>query len=330
VIDRSRLEDLILARLGIQNARPLSMGDLGKSLAALLGRELSAAESRSEITEAIARLRAGAFVDSTKLALTTSGGKRLAEALGVATLPKVKNWGDFKRRHLVRFFERGPAAATPESLGLALLARKLGLPERSARSESALANAWLAKALGVEGEGLSPFRLRTASLAASLKVPARPKLSEVVRLSIAAVSGARTAAPSDVAEALVARWLTEGSDTAPGAATSSPSNGGTRDRVLDRAVVKVRHALRQSSVRRFGPSKVFIASVWETLRTDPELAGLGEAGFKALLVAAHQRGDLTLARADLVAAMDPADVSASETRHLNATYHFIQDSGEQP
>jgi hypothetical protein len=47
-----------------------------------------------------------------------------------------------------------------------------------------------------------------------------------------------------------------------------------------------------------------------------------------VLVAAHPRGDLTLTRADLVAAMDPKDVAASETRHLNATYHFIQDSGE--
>jgi hypothetical protein len=32
---------------------------------------------------------------------------------------------------------------------------------------------------------------------------------------------------------------------------------------------------------------------------------------------------LELSRADLVAAMDPEDVRSSETRHLNAEFHFI-------
>src|SRR5690606_35612296 len=95
------------------------------------------------------------------------------------------------------------------------------------------------------------------------------------------------------------------------------------DAFVARAAAKIEQAARAPSARRFGPDKVFIASVWESLARDPELCGLGEAGFKDLLVEAHRRGLVDLSRADLVAAMDPRDVAASETRHRNATYHFI-------
>jgi hypothetical protein len=329
LIDRARLEDLILARLSVQGARPLSPTDLAKAVEVFLDREVRGTGARQEIADAIARLRDGGYVEPATLVLTNSGTERLCSALALPALPKARSWGDFKRKHLVRLFEKGPAAADPATLGLKLIARKLGLPDRSARSESALANAWMAKALGLEGDGLSPFRIRTACLAASLKIPARPRLEDVVRLSVTALSGARTAGPGDVAHAMVAHWLTEGSvmsGASPSVDASGPQGQG-EPRL--HAIQKVREAARSATVRRYGPSKVFIASVWEALRSDPEFSGLGETGFKNLLIAAHQRGDLTLARADLVAAMDPADVAASEIRHLNATYHFIQDNGDQ-
>jgi hypothetical protein len=40
-------------------------------------------------------------------------------------------------------------------------------------------------------------------------------------------------------------------------------------------------------------------------------------------VSAHRQRELELARADLVAAMDPTLVAASETRTDGATFHFI-------
>jgi len=48
------------------------------------------------------------------------------------------------------------------------------------------------------------------------------------------------------------------------------------------------------------------------------------ADFKKRLVAAHRAGLLTLARADLVEAMDRWDVAKSEAAYLSATYHFIR------
>ncbi len=80
--------------------------------------------------------------------------------------------------------------------------------------------------------------------------------------------------------------------------------------------------------KRFGVGKVFISSAYAELKNDARVRSLGIDGFKQALVDAHRRGVLTLTRADLVAAMDPKDVAASETHHLNATYHFIQLGGE--
>jgi hypothetical protein len=73
----------------------------------------------------------------------------------------------------------------------------------------------------------------------------------------------------------------------------------------------------------FGDRKVFVSAVWDQLRRDPRWAERGLAGFKADLVAAHRAGELTLARADLVAAMDPALVAASEIAVDGASFHFV-------
>ena len=48
------------------------------------------------------------------------------------------------------------------------------------------------------------------------------------------------------------------------------------------------------------------------------------ADFKNRLVQAHRARLLELGRADLVEAMDPADVRESATPYLNAVYHFVR------
>jgi hypothetical protein len=49
-----------------------------------------------------------------------------------------------------------------------------------------------------------------------------------------------------------------------------------------------------------------------------------EDAFKARLVSAHRQQLLELSRADLVEAMDPKDVDASEARYLRSTFHFVR------
>jgi hypothetical protein len=88
-------------------------------------------------------------------------------------------------------------------------------------------------------------------------------------------------------------------------------------------VATVRTVAEKARDGVFGDRKVFISSVWNALRAVPPWTALALDDFKAELIAAHRRQELVLARADLVAAMDPTLVASSETRTDGATFHFI-------
>lgn len=75
---------------------------------------------------------------------------------------------------------------------------------------------------------------------------------------------------------------------------------------------------------RFG-GKVFISAIWELASRDPRLASMSYSDFKKSLLAANRKGLLELRRADLVAAMDPDAVRASETMDRGAVFHFVYD-----
>jgi hypothetical protein len=75
---------------------------------------------------------------------------------------------------------------------------------------------------------------------------------------------------------------------------------------------------------RFGDRKVFIATIRRALRRT-KYASLPRAAIDELLFRAHRERLLQLARADLVAAMDPDEVRDSELRVDGATFHFVVD-----
>ena len=75
---------------------------------------------------------------------------------------------------------------------------------------------------------------------------------------------------------------------------------------------------------RFGTRKVFISSIWSVL-VDAGRTALTLDGFKVQLLAAQHAGQLSLARADLIAAMPSAVVIASEIDRDGATWHFAID-----
>jgi len=77
---------------------------------------------------------------------------------------------------------------------------------------------------------------------------------------------------------------------------------------------------------RFGPEKVFVSEIWD--RVGGRL-GMSLQQFKAWLVDRNRAGDLTLARADLVGAMDPDQVRRSEIDVHGATFHFVLDRSAQ-
>jgi hypothetical protein len=74
---------------------------------------------------------------------------------------------------------------------------------------------------------------------------------------------------------------------------------------------------------RFGERKVFIAAIRRALRAT-DYAGLPRAAIDELLLRANREDLLQLARADLVAAMDPDEVRDSEVTHpMGAHFHFV-------
>ena len=112
----------------------------------------------------------------------------------------------------------------------------------------------------------------------------------------------------------------------PGGRDAEPANGsqpaGGPPAGLEEFARRVREAAGRARSGVFGDRKVFISALWR------DLAGRDGAGsleqFKQRLVEANRRGLLRLYRADLVEEMDPAEVAASATRYLDATFHFVE------
>jgi hypothetical protein len=85
----------------------------------------------------------------------------------------------------------------------------------------------------------------------------------------------------------------------------------------------VRDALKRvKGPGRFGDRKVFVSALWQ--RVGRQL-GMPLDEFKRWLASQHRAGALQLARADLVAAMDPHLVASSEIRDRGAEFHFVVD-----
>lgn len=76
---------------------------------------------------------------------------------------------------------------------------------------------------------------------------------------------------------------------------------------------------------RFGDRKIFISALWRAASKDSRLEGMSFEGFKKALLAAHRERLISMARADLVAAMDEGAVAASEFEADGATFHFVID-----
>jgi beta-galactosidase GanA len=84
----------------------------------------------------------------------------------------------------------------------------------------------------------------------------------------------------------------------------------------------VTEAARSSTDGRWHGA-VFISHVWKTLQARG-IVGITFERFKRRLIEAYQKDLIELSRADLVDAMPAADVSASETVHSGARFHFVR------
>src|SRR5262249_23068642 len=149
-----------------------------------------------------------------------------------------------------------------------------------------------------------PPEVRAVFVQRYLRGPAAPPERQIRVVATTAIGAPRPELRALV-DALVVRWL-----------AGDTLGGSTFERDVLRAAA-------EPTVARFGDRKVFVSSLWEQLRRDPRWAALSLDDLKARLVAAHRAGRLVLARADLVAAMDPELVAASETTADGASFHFV-------
>jgi hypothetical protein len=321
-----RLELLTLARLSVAGKSPRS-SIVSAALFAFVTTQLTPAEWRQRFADLIHSLREKGLVEDETLALTTTGWLRLQKSLGLSARPSTKTWRAFTKKYLPRLI--GPRTGAPPNADLALLvlSERLRIPSEAARTPARLVNSWLRNVYGIRSSQVTLGALRAALLARELGVPTRADLDRVVRVGAAKLAGAPRADRQELTRALTTRWLAGGQSIHGGereAEATLSGDVGSSAAASSGLIHKIKEAARRADARHFGPDKVFIASVWDALRNDPDVSSLGEGGFKRALIDAHRTGALVLARADLVAAMDPDDVAASETHHLNATYHFIQ------
>jgi len=305
-----RLEALVVARAHAAVA-VLTLGELVKPLARFAPAELTPAAWRDRLAEVAAALRARGVIDADhrvadpgELARRIGGGggarrwpelsDRVLPGLGLgiaaddaklrARLDSRDAWAAAIVARALGLWRGGPPPSLP-ALCDALVWRELGLPGAPKRCPPELRALFVQRRLGSEAG--PPERLVRVLAAREVEAP-RPELRAL-------------------RDALVRRWLV-------GRALGAEPAG---------FAAEVLRAAGASADGWFGDRKVFVSAVWSELRRDPRWAELALAEFKARLVAAHRAGELTLARADLVAAMDPALVAASEIAADGASFHFL-------
>lgn len=308
---KKALELLLLARLF--SSRGSNPRQLCAALAPLLPSEGAGAP---EVVDAgLEALAARALVVRTgraRATLTDEGRRAAAELLGVSETARpswTKTQGLLAARALGA---RAETVATADGLRAAIVAERYGLDRERSWTTGRLRDALAWKALGLE-----PGRPFTRAAAQG-----------VLLGRLAGVDGLR---PDKAVEVLAAAALdTPGRDAAAlrGAAVRrlfapqpQPPEA-LAPKPAEDFVGNVLEAARACAPsERFGDSKVFICAVF---RRFAALTSMDELEFKRRLLEANRLGQLHLSRADLVDAMDPSLVAASETRHDHATFHFVR------
>lgn len=357
-VTQSRLEALVIARAS-GNSRGMSVRELMKPLARFAPRELTPAAWQDRLAEIASELRARDVLDA-KHRLRDAGelARRIgpsaartwqqlvdrvlpALALGIAA-------DDGKRQARLAGRDAWAAAIVGRALGLwgdgpppslpalcdALAWRELGLPGKPKRCPPEIRAVFVQRRLGSDAG--PPERLVRVLAAREIGAPSSEQgalRDALVRGWLAGrVIGAVAPAAGEAPPAIEAGPKVEVEryeipddehaavpDAGSGRAPADPGVGDAPSTFVD----DVLRAASAVTVGWFGDRKVFVSALWDALRGEPRWAAITLDDFKARLVAAHRAGELTLVRADLVAAMDPELVAASEIAVDGASFHFL-------
>jgi hypothetical protein len=327
-----RTADLVLIRLlpVPPDRKPPAASDVRKQLSGLLPEPLS-----GESFDAVRQELVGAgLVEPKALRLTDAGRAKALAVLGVEQLPPRTTWKTLQARYLFPLAAGVPADAQEtrdrlrrsDHLAGFLLKQHYGLPSGPATTLSATLGALACRKLGFP-KLTDPKLLTRAVLSRMLESDRLLTVKEIQRVLPAKALGAPRPGTDELRRTVVRRWLADSSVPAEAKPTTPAPERPGRDHPaefdLPAFAATVRRVARDCPTGRFGDNKVFISHVWRRFREESNVPVLNLPEFKQRLVEANRSGLVRLSTADLVEAMDPADVGESSTQHLNANYHFI-------
>jgi hypothetical protein len=324
----SRLEALVVARAGT-SGRPLSLGELVKPLARFAPAELTQAAWQDRLGDIVQRLCAQGVLDPEQ---RLREPEELARRIGRHA---ARTWPELADRVLPGLAlgiagddgKRGARLAGRDAWAAAIVGRALGLwRDGPPPSLAAVCDALAWRELGLPGKPKRcPPEIRAVFVQRQLGSDPGPP-ERLVRVLAAREVGAPRPELRALRDALVRGWLAGRTIGAPGPAQSEASAAPGAPGPFPAPPSFANEVLRAAGAvhdGRFGDRKVFVSALWHELRNDPRWSALTLDELKARLVAAHRAGELTLARADLVAAMDPELVAASEITADGASFHFL-------
>jgi len=317
---------LLLARLLVAPKRPLAINELRKSLAKPLGFEVST----ETLQEWVDRLRAEELIDE-KSKLTKAGRRSALEFLGVSGLPPKTTWKTITTRYLVplalginsvdRRMQKKLSNAEP--LAALLLKRRFPLAASAGESLSKVLEAIVCRELGYPDESTLKG-VQARKLEELIQSPKQMTGEQAAKQVPAALL--RTGKPGVAAlrDLVFREWVASLTNT------DAPRKGPPEPLDLEMFACTVLAVARGCPTGWFGDNKVFISHVHRHLHGEPAFQGMTLDDFKQKLVEANRTDRVTLSRADLVSVMDPEDVRQSETRQLDAVFHFILVQKERP
>ena len=318
----SRLELLVLARLSGAK-KPASEGVLAETLAKYGTPARTKGEWKPRVAELVQRLVARQLI-TPKRALTAQGQAALRHTFGNS---KTLNWRTITPRIPALSLGLAPTTkfAGDKTMQVAAAGHALGLPGH--KTLTALLDEVVAAELGLPAGKDLMTRIRVHFLAQRAKIELKGTTEELVqRIAGTVVRGPGT--NKALQDGLTRQWLTGDPLARPAprqtAIAYAPPPAPPDEGSFASLVKDVVHDIGPDG--RFGSQKVFISAIWDQLhdRVDITLDEL-----KQRLLDANRHGLLSLARADLVGAMDPSIVARSEIADANASFHFVIDAGRR-
>lgn len=340
-----QLGRLILVRLLDTAKTPPTRSKFDKDLKPYLGAALSKSQWQDVLSRALADLEQRGLIETRPFRLTESGRGSAIAFLGMETAPAAK-WTMLRDRYLIaRALGISPTdkpalrdVGTSKGLRPAVLVHHYDLPGSPVPSESRVKHllAWkqLQQAHDIDvppAQDISHNALLRATIL-------RGQKGDPVTLLAAQVTNADSASLRHVREAVIRCWLERSRQSGPAEESVTDRNrhpAGAAERHSEQHETfpatnliefagTVLDLARTSPTGWFGENKVFVSHVWNRFRDAKSTNGVTRADFDRWLVECNRQGLLALSRADLVSAMNPEDVEASEIRLPNSSFHFIR------